>query len=124
LQLSTAFSFLDETEIRYFSLFQERTATELSGIFDTDIWSKLIPQVCYGERFALHAVIALGALDLTANSAQPQQQSSFAIEIRFKASIHRYEHALRLYRNVLKFRREVPEKRLKDGSGIVSYHVF
>lgn len=109
MQPTTAFSFLNETEAHYFNAFQERTAKELSGFFDSGIWSRTILQVCYEEGFALHAVIALGALDLTIDSVH----HSLAREDHSSESKQHHEYALRQYNIALKFMRGASEKTTK-----------
>ncbi|KAH8891327.1 hypothetical protein GQ53DRAFT_153580 [Thozetella sp. PMI_491] len=51
-----------EQEGLYFQLFQERTASELSGFFDNLFWSRVVLQECHSEAAVRHAVVALGAL--------------------------------------------------------------
>jgi hypothetical protein len=55
--------FKNDQEKRYFQLFSIQTATQLTGIFSTDLWKRLILQVCETHPSVRHAVIALGALD-------------------------------------------------------------
>lgn len=107
-------SFLDETEARYFNIFQERTAREISGFFDSDVWSRSILQVCHEEGFARHAIIALGALYLTIDSVQSQQQLSFGPEDRWKIGTRHHEYALRQYGKALQLMRDIPEKKTQE----------
>ncbi|KAK5658491.1 hypothetical protein OQA88_1883 [Cercophora sp. LCS_1] len=46
----------------YFQLFQEQTASELSGFFDSAFWARSVLQECHVEASIRHAVVALGAL--------------------------------------------------------------
>lgn len=52
----------NQQEGLYYQLFQERTASELSGFFDSLFWSRGVLQECYSEAAIRHAVVALGAL--------------------------------------------------------------
>lgn len=47
---------------RYFELFRERTANELSGFFDSSFWTHSVLQECHTEEAIRHSVVALGAL--------------------------------------------------------------
>ncbi|KAI1477917.1 hypothetical protein F4774DRAFT_387203 [Daldinia eschscholtzii] len=52
----------DPTEGLYFQLFRERTASELSGFFDSSFWTRSVLQECHSEKAIRHSVVALGAL--------------------------------------------------------------
>lgn len=52
----------NESERRYFDLFHEELAFDLSGRFNTPFWSRLVPQYCHHEPAIKHAVFALCAL--------------------------------------------------------------
>ncbi|KAI4867237.1 hypothetical protein F4820DRAFT_414237 [Hypoxylon rubiginosum] len=52
----------DPKEALYFQLFRERTASELSGFFDSSFWTRSVLQECHSEEAIRHAVVALGAL--------------------------------------------------------------
>jgi hypothetical protein len=58
-----------EDEARYFDFFTERTAHELSGFFDSTFWSRLVLQESRNVPAIRHAVIALGALNKSLESA-------------------------------------------------------
>jgi Fungal specific transcription factor domain len=58
-----------EDEARYFDIFSERTAHELSGFFDSTFWSRLVLQESHNVAAIRHAVIALGALNKSLESA-------------------------------------------------------
>jgi Fungal specific transcription factor domain len=58
-----------EDESRYFEFFSERTAHELSGFFDSEFWSRLVLQESHNVAAIRHAVIALGALNKSLESA-------------------------------------------------------
>ena len=54
-----------DDEASYFVTFRDRTAQELSGHFESDVWKRLILQVCHVEPFAGHCAVAIGALTKT-----------------------------------------------------------
>ncbi|QSZ36950.1 hypothetical protein DSL72_009041 [Monilinia vaccinii-corymbosi] len=49
-------------EGRYFQVFRTHTASELSGFFDSDFWTRSVLQESHSEASIRHAVVALGAL--------------------------------------------------------------
>ena len=53
---------LDSQEGQYFQLFRTHTASELSGFFDSDFWTRSVLQESHSEASIRHAVVALGAL--------------------------------------------------------------
>ncbi|PMD32010.1 hypothetical protein L207DRAFT_518889 [Hyaloscypha variabilis F] len=55
--------FKNDQEKRYFQEFSSQTAGQLTGLFSTDLWKRLILQVCETHPSVRYAVIALGALD-------------------------------------------------------------
>lgn len=54
--------FASEQEHRYFRIFCEKTAIELSGCFDSVLWSRLVLQECVRDQGIRHVVVAIGAL--------------------------------------------------------------
>lgn len=58
---SVAISFNGQ-ENMYFQLFREHTASELSGFFDSEFWTRSVLQESHQEAAIRHAVVALGAL--------------------------------------------------------------
>ena len=52
-------------EASYFVTFRDRKSRELSGYFESDVWKRLILQVCHAEPFASHCAVAIGALTKT-----------------------------------------------------------
>ncbi|KAH6696759.1 hypothetical protein BKA61DRAFT_248791 [Leptodontidium sp. MPI-SDFR-AT-0119] len=59
-----------EDEHRYFRVFESRTASELTGYFESDVWNRLILQACHRESYVWHAVVAIGALHKSLNMSQ------------------------------------------------------
>jgi hypothetical protein len=48
-------SFCDELERQYFAVFESTAAPNLCGYFDSDIWTRLIPQLCHQEAYVREA---------------------------------------------------------------------
>ena len=68
---------LQPLEAPYFDLFCARTASELSGYFNTVFWTRRILQECHFEPALRHAAVALGALykalEQSSNSTPPAE---------------------------------------------------
>jgi hypothetical protein len=62
----------NEAEGRYFRLFHEKLAFDLSGYFEAPFWTRLIPQQCHHEPAIKHAIFALSALYKSAISSKTQ----------------------------------------------------
>lgn len=67
--------FRNEIEHQYFSFWiteflQLKCSTTYLAAFESDLWSRLIPQVSFEEEFAKHAVIALGAMNKAAEASE------------------------------------------------------
>jgi len=69
--------FKNEQEHRYFRVFSNESAAQLSGYFDSDLWHGLVLQACESNSSIRHAVIAVGALDLATwkhHTKNPEQK--------------------------------------------------
>ncbi len=55
--------FRNDQEYRYFKVFSTQTASQLTGLFASNLWNRLVLQLCEQNQSVRHAVIALGALD-------------------------------------------------------------
>jgi hypothetical protein len=55
----------EDLELRYFQLFQNQAAPELSAPFNSQFWTRLVLQESYSEPAIRHAVVAVGALHKT-----------------------------------------------------------
>lgn len=63
--------FKDEWEYRYFQLFCDKTAFQLSGHFDSTLWShRLVLQTCQSSPSICNAVVAIAALGQILESAK------------------------------------------------------
>jgi hypothetical protein len=103
---SSPLKFADETEELYFRTFQNETAAELEGWFDSSFWHRLILQACVEEPFTQKVVTALAAMSTskkllhdtdidtdTSRRAVVAQQTEFAYK--------QYQKALQEMRNAL-----------------------
>lgn len=102
--------FQTATEYRYFKIFQDQAATELSGYFDSNVWSRSILQVCHEEEFARHAVIAIGALHAVMEAVQSNPALSFPSDARRKLGLPHHELALRHYGKALQSMKELSQR--------------
>ncbi|KAF5649668.1 dihydrolipoyl dehydrogenase [Fusarium sp. NRRL 52700] len=59
----------EEAEARYFQIFHEKLAFDLSGYFEAPFWTRLIPQQCHHNPGIKHAILALSALYKSALSS-------------------------------------------------------
>lgn len=57
-------SMFKNEEFRYFKLFSNQIAEQLSQQFDSNLWNHLVLQACESNSSVRHAAIAIGALDL------------------------------------------------------------
>ncbi|KAH8591609.1 hypothetical protein B0O99DRAFT_519239 [Bisporella sp. PMI_857] len=59
----------NEDDSRYFKSFSERSAFDLSGFFETDFWTRIVLQASHHVVPIRYAVVALGALHKSLESA-------------------------------------------------------
>lgn len=88
---------LDYDERRCFEWFIRRTATKVPGIFASNFWQSLVPQVSSSEQVVLHAALALASahetqMRLTSRpdciAQEPLEQDEFTIRQYNKAISH------------------------------------
>ncbi|KAI1138773.1 hypothetical protein F5Y05DRAFT_350454 [Hypoxylon sp. FL0543] len=94
----------DPREGQYFQLFRERTASELSGFFDSSFWTRSVLQECHSEEAIRHSVVALGALYKTLekiSESPPSSPSSAVVDFTDNAMRH-WEVAFNHYELALK----------------------
>ncbi|RFU32386.1 hypothetical protein B7463_g3897, partial [Scytalidium lignicola] len=60
--------FRDDLEYKYFALFRDEVANELSGTFESVLWKQLVPRACHEESSIRHATIAVAALSQAVKS--------------------------------------------------------
>ncbi|EPE30836.1 Zn2/Cys6 DNA-binding protein [Glarea lozoyensis ATCC 20868] len=66
----------DAQEGQYFQVFRTHTASELSGFFDSEFWTRSVLQESHSEASIRHAVVALGALYKTLEKSSESPPSS------------------------------------------------
>ena len=97
-------------EYNYFEFFRDKTALELSGYFDTDVWNRLVLQICHEEDFARQAVIAIGALTKTTAIAAACTEGLDFLE---QPARRHYDYALRQYGKALQLMQDICHKEAK-----------
>lgn len=100
---------LDEQESQYFQVFRTRTASELSGFFDSEFWTRSVLQESHSEASIRHAVVALGALYKTLEKVaesppgSPEGANSYmdSAPSHYNFAFHQYGKALKRLRESL-----------------------
>lgn len=110
LHVPGGYSF-DEKEGQYFQVFRTRTASELSGFFDSDFWTRSVLQESHWEASIRHAVVALGALYKTLEAASESPPGSPQSHYDAETAPDHYCFALVQYGKAIKRLRESLEKR-------------
>ncbi|KAM0257413.1 hypothetical protein ACHAQJ_004359 [Trichoderma viride] len=89
---------LMHTESLYFDLFRVQTASELSGYFNMDFWTRRLLQECHFEPSVRHAVVALGALYKTLEqSCEPDSPPLPGAMSRWESVMCHWQVAVRKY---------------------------
>jgi len=83
-------------EGQYLQVFQKHTASELSGFFDSEFWTRSVLQECHSEASIRHAVVALGALYKTLEKASESPPGS-PDNNPFDTAANHYNFALQQY---------------------------
>jgi len=93
--------FKDEREYRYFRLFCDKTAYQLSGYFDLTLWSRLVLQACQSDPSIRHAVVAIAALDSTLESAKgfTKRDKRADTDLHHQFALLQYSKAIRRIRD-------------------------
>jgi Fungal specific transcription factor domain len=78
--LSTS-RFQTREEYHFFQLYVTETAAHLSGFYSPTLWSQIVLQASEAEESIRHAVISIGALDMTALSGGKRTKSKIPKEI-------------------------------------------
>lgn len=92
--------FGNESDCRYFEIFCSKTAYEILPCFDVDVIRLMLLQACESEPCIRSAVVAIGALDKTFQTAQDVENIYFD-DPSVKPSEH-HRHALRQYSRAVK----------------------
>lgn len=99
--------FEHEYEHRYFDIFWTKCSTELSGFFETDVWNRLILQICHEEVYARRAVVAIGAVRRAMEVSQQARHSSYEI-VPFENGREQHTVALVEYGKAIRAMKEIP----------------
>ena len=84
----------DWQEGQYFSVFRTHTASELSGFFDSEFWTRSVLQESHSETSIRHAVVALGALYKTLEKASESPPGSPNDDSTCDTASNHYDFAL------------------------------
>lgn len=76
--------FQNEQEYRYFQHFCTQTSNQLSNFFTRDLWTRLMLQACESSPPIRHAVIAIGALNLSQVSARSNEVGTLRHQFAFR----------------------------------------
>ncbi|MCJ1395693.1 hypothetical protein MMC18_008579, partial [Xylographa bjoerkii] len=95
---SDPFSY-DEVEGRYYRLFHEKLAFDLSGYFEAPFWTRLIPQQCHHEPAIKDAIFALSALYKSAISSKTNTVNLDDEHVKF--ALVKQSHAISSLRKTL-----------------------
>ena len=93
---------------QYFHLFIHEKTSRYDGVYQSNVWRRLIPQISQREPFVMDAVVALGAISqhsdrLKNNSDCGSSKSDFDELARHEMyALIRYDRALRSMRQALK----------------------
>ncbi|KAI9734036.1 MAG: hypothetical protein M1818_006974 [Claussenomyces sp. TS43310] len=100
----------DETEHRYSQFFQEYTASELSGFFVSDFWTRRVLQESRQDNSIRYAIVAIGALykavEVARRTELRSEDTSHQI-MHFQLALQKYHKAIRCQRDALA-KRSVP----------------
>jgi hypothetical protein len=84
-------------EGQYFQIFRTHTASELSGFFDSEFWTRSVLQESHSEASIRHAVVALGALYKTLEKASESPPGSPESNYSIDTAPNHYNFALVQY---------------------------
>lgn len=95
--------FTSAHESRFFTLYMHETAPQISGPFQTSLWTRLIPQACEAEPFIRQLVIATAALSHACTEEFSEHGDLWAANRRltYSYALKHYEKALRGMRNAI-----------------------
>jgi hypothetical protein len=109
--------FRNDQEYRYFKVFSTQTASQLTGLFASNLWNRLVLQVCEHNSSVRHAVIALGALD-------PQKWKDL-ISLKSWEESKRREFAYNEYsKAIIEMRKTIAEKTLDLRTRLIASLLF
>ena len=88
--------FQTDLEHRYFRVFCEKVSTQLAGFVDSPLWNQLILQASEQNEAIRHAIVAVGALDITlqTSKAATQVEPTAAMDEHHRFAITQYHKAI------------------------------
>ena len=81
-------------ERRHLDFFQQRTAPDFSGNFNSEFWSRLVLQVSHSEPAVRHAVVALGSLHESLDSGGQELTTRRASVLGHGTPLQQYDQAI------------------------------
>jgi hypothetical protein len=93
--------FDSEQDLRYFRIFCQETAHQISGPFNTGLWNRLMPQASEAVPFVRHAIIAVAALSKITGEAdhtlmiRGEGEESSRLRLEHQYALQQYEKALK-----------------------------
>ncbi|KAI0384426.1 hypothetical protein F5Y04DRAFT_229293 [Hypomontagnella monticulosa] len=95
--------YMSTTEAQSFDFFWRQTSQETPGFYKTELWGRLIPQLCNSEPAIRHATIAVGAMHAKFMGTSPslRVQTFGILEGRHAFAIQQYVKALALLKDRL-----------------------
>ena len=108
-----------EHEQRYFRIFCDEISRELSGLFDSGLWSRVVLQACESEPGIRYSVVAIGALGYTSKilTARPPILSStpdLALKLCHDEAQKHHRFALKQYGIAIRLLRNSASERKTD----------
>lgn len=82
---------------QYFDLFRIHTASQLSGYFNSDFWTKRVLQECHSNAAIRHSVVALGALYKSLDQSSVAIHGENAAASRYNSVVAHWQVAIRQY---------------------------
>jgi hypothetical protein len=92
--------FAEEQEQRYFDIFCSKTAFDILPRFDSGTLREILLQTCMSEPSIRHAVVALGALDMTAETQG--DTGTISLDNRKGDPYQHHQNALKQYTTAIK----------------------
>ncbi|KUJ17751.1 uncharacterized protein LY89DRAFT_669042 [Mollisia scopiformis] len=97
--------FGSEKEARYFRVFCDNVAIQLSGFYDLPLWNRLILQTAEQEESVRHGIISIGALQQTID-LRSQQDGRYiapltALDEHHRFAIEQYSKAIKQMRDAV-----------------------
>jgi hypothetical protein len=93
--------FSSDQESRFFTLYIQETASQISGPFQTSLWACLIPQVCEAEPYIRQLVIATSALSYVYTEEEYGELWTTSRRSTYSYALNQYDKALQGMRDAI-----------------------